>query len=149
MATTLDDLEQLTKEYEKKMREEGEVALKNFFMDTFDKAEDLIAIGFVGYVPSFNDGDPCVFGLGEIAFQVEGIDEEDADAMGFEEVEEEGDPHFVTTYYLTSHAQHSLFETVEAKLCSNKDLLNRVFGDNFKLTVTRFSIVVDEYDCGW
>jgi hypothetical protein len=62
------DLEAIKAEYDEKVAQIRDVGLSNIFRDFFVANPDIKAISFVGYIPGFNDGDPCVFGLGEVNF---------------------------------------------------------------------------------
>jgi hypothetical protein len=66
MSDKLDKILKLKSDYQKKVREEGEVILKEMFADFFANNPDVNSLRFEAYTPYFNDGEPCVFGVNEV-----------------------------------------------------------------------------------
>ncbi len=64
--TTLEKIQQEIKAFEDKKKalfEELQKELPKMFIPLFEKSKLIESIGFVGYVPYFNDGDECVYSL--------------------------------------------------------------------------------------
>jgi hypothetical protein len=72
----LGELEQLKKDYMKKVREEGEKALKGAFQSFFEQHPEIEAVAWNQYTPYFNDGDACVFHVRELNFRFKGTSDE-------------------------------------------------------------------------
>lgn len=182
--TVQEDLDAIKAEYEAKVAEIREVGLVNLFKSFFEDNPDIKAISFVGYIPGFNDGDPCVFGLGEINFA--GPDAELDEIPDYEADEQEGwfgsysEYNYVKNpdyrdrswndrrdnpnplwdqYYLRDENGEYLkvpnplynkdIGDIAKFINSNEELMNSLFGDNFKVVITPDEIKVEEYDCGY
>lgn len=75
MGKLFDELKQLKKEYDEKLRREGEAAVKDAFKDVFEKFPELRSIQWTQYTPYWNDGDVCHFSVHEFDISV-GTDEQ-------------------------------------------------------------------------
>ena len=88
-------------------------------------AEDDITYYFLGYTPSFNDGDPCTFTtyLQEELYDDEG--EYIGDAPSYEKLD-------------------ILFGSIP------NEILSQIYNDwGFRLVLTKNGIEVEDYDCGY
>lgn len=65
MGKLFDELRALKAEYDRKLEQEGEAALKDAFKDVFDKYPEIKEIYWCQYTPYFNDGDVCHFSVHE------------------------------------------------------------------------------------
>lgn len=61
MANKLTELVKKIEELRETMKREGQSALKEAFVDFFDKHPEADSIVWVQYTPYFNDGDACIF----------------------------------------------------------------------------------------
>jgi hypothetical protein len=156
----LQEIVDMKADYEKKVQAAGKKAIKAVFKDLFDKFPEVHAVRWSQYTPYFNDGDACHFGLGEFWF---GIHQEQSHNLSpdeeFEDSEEEGEISYVSNFSkydyktgVTSYAsqRHKELEdalnSVETTCDSLQDVLEAVFGDHVKVTVTRRKIDIDDYD---
>lgn len=57
-------VKELKTKFDKIVKKEGEKALEEIFKEAINKHNDLQEICIRGYTPSFNDGDPCIYGMG-------------------------------------------------------------------------------------
>src|SRR5690606_15518821 len=48
----------------KQIQKDGLSVISSKFKETFEKHPELEAIYFTAFTPYFNDGDPCVYGIG-------------------------------------------------------------------------------------
>jgi hypothetical protein len=53
------------------------------------------------------------------------------------------------TKSLTLSIHRRSWTEVSKFINKNEDLMNKLFGDNFKVVITREEIRVEEYDCGY
>jgi hypothetical protein len=60
------ELKRQIKEAQDNIRTQAQGVLKSVFADFFVKYPDVYAIGWTQYTPYFNDGDACIFRVGEI-----------------------------------------------------------------------------------
>lgn len=187
ISTIQEDLDAIKAEYDAKVEQIREVGLVKLFGSFFESNPDIKAVSFVGYIPGFNDGDPCVFGLGEINFAKEEADlDEETPEYSADDEEFEGwfttpsetkwvkNPSFkdrsyqerkanpnprLDNYYLKDSNgkivttpnpmyREDLTE-ISNFIANNEDLMNKLFGDNFKVVITPKEIRVEEYDCGY
>ncbi len=122
------------------------------------------AVRWTQYTPYFNDGEPCVFGTGEIYYRFADLDDEDAQGGDYEDgylsaYEDE----YVKTlggsnwdYETRQHVHYDGVDPVTAALVkelnerfnSGRHLvdLGRIFGDHARVTATPDRFIVDEYE---
>jgi hypothetical protein len=182
--TVQEDLDNIKKEYDAKVEEIREVGLTKLFKSFFEENPEIQAISFVGYIPGFNDGDSCVFGLGEVNFagpeaDLEEVPEYEAEGdegwfanpsptkyvknpdfqdRSFKDRRENPNPK-IDEYYLKDEngkgikVPNPLYKeslgVISSFIHKNDELMNRLFGDNFKVVITPQEIRVEEYDCGY
>lgn len=112
-------------ELDKKIQAEGMTAVKAFFKEFFEKRPDVYGVKWTQYTPHFNDGDACVFHLGSISvFPTKEDFEGDEDDYNFE----------------------SYGEEPETSLNTIEDILEVIFGDHTRVSVTRDAITTEEYE---
>lgn len=117
-------------ELDKKIKAEGETAIKAFFKEFFEKRPDVYGVKWMQYTPYFNDGSPCVFRLsGVYTF---------ATKEAFENTED--------SRYDTEGAEECYDEEPQISLEQIEDILEVIFGDHTTVAVTRTSIETEEYD---
>jgi hypothetical protein len=158
MFETLKELNKLKVEYDKKIKKEGLKAIKTAFKEFFDKhGEEVSTIIVTGSVPSFNDGDPCVFNLGDPRFILIKPDEEESEEFSEskEDESEEDEEEFDDDDYDEEdgvdfwdiHDKNYKFEKDASKIFDllDEELMESVFGSGFKLTITAGGIDQEEY----
>jgi hypothetical protein len=69
----LDELNKLKENYEKTLREKGQEIMGEAVTEFFEKNPLIKAVTWTQYTPHFNDGDECVFGVGEPSFSFEPV----------------------------------------------------------------------------
>jgi hypothetical protein len=117
-------------ELDKKIKAEGEKAVKSFFKEYFDKHPEVYGVKWMQYTPYFNDGDACVFSLsGVYTF---------ATKEAFENSEE--------SLYDTEGAEECYNEEPQSSLEQIEDILEAIFGDHAMVAVTRTKIETEEYE---
>lgn len=145
--TSFEELGKLSTELDAKIKAEGAKALKEYFKVKFAENPDILAARITGYVPGFNDGDPCTFSLEDVMFKVAGHD-----GSYSEEDEDEDDDSIVRwcdVWDLRDNPVRVSVEDINNTIGGYWEILNKAFGDNFRITVTPEKIVVDDYDCGF
>lgn len=113
---------------------------KSLFLEAskelFDEFPELVSFGWEQYAPYFNDGDPCHFSVYADYPTINGYD---TGCDRFVDSDEETEP---------TAAMESLFKNVKtpiAKLINTLpyDIMQQVFGDDLRVTITREGKVVD------
>ena len=110
--------------------------------EIFDKYPELRSFGWNQYTPSFCDGDPCHFHVGEEII-VNGYSGEDRYPEWDED--ENGD----STEIEEKKLNKIIGEIDDLRGEVDYSLLEGMFGDNVVITVTRDGISTDDYDCGY
>lgn len=135
--TTLNELKKMREEYKAQVRKAGREALLNELQEFFEAQDKYTWVQWTQYTPYFNDGDPCVFGLGHIDF----LTDEDKDCEDY-----------VEGPYISTYRDRDKYEGADAlaydlkkTLRGNEDILEEVFGDHAKVTATSEGISVEEY----
>lgn len=139
MGKLFNDLKELKSAYDKKLKEEGEAAVKEAFKEVFDKHESIESIYWRQYTPYFNDGDACTF-------SVHGF------CVSFKNDESDTDDYDNETYLLKrsknpeKKAVEEAVHTLQRELPD--DVMESVFGDHCKVTASRegFKIVECDHD---
>lgn len=88
-------LQNLKDEYEKALREKGQEIMKGAVADFFKANPKITGVMWRQYTPYFNDGDPCVFRLGDPSFAVSKVDVEDVPHSAGED---DGESGFYSSY---------------------------------------------------
>lgn len=124
---------------------EGKVALENEFKEFLDRNQDVYAIGWVQYTPSFNDGDPCYFTFGDLDFypSKEFRDEE------YEE-DEPKSYHDGIDWYGTWKGgkgyESKEADTLNVRMNILGDFLENFYGNSVQVMVTREGITIEPYE---
>lgn len=117
-------------------------------LDALLDIDNVEAVRWRQYTPSFNDGDPCEFTLGEVGVRVTGGEEDGGDY-------EDG---FYTAYELCDdeYAPYGVSNTAEIGEVLRHFVLDRFeliaesnFGDPAEVTATKDGFEVEYYDCGY
>lgn len=145
----LAELAKLREAMKKVIEEKGKPALLEMASEAF-AFEEVEAVRWPQYTPSFNDGDPCTFSVGDVTVKLKGTDEKN-DEDGDEDYEDEDG--FLDSYSDRVKAIKGLGDAMDeigAALSENEDVLEQVFSNNVKVTVSRDGkIEIDDYDCGY
>ena len=119
---------------ENEAKERGCNLITNTFEKLFAEYPGLHRIHWTQYTPSFNDGDPCYFSLGEIWVN------EDED--GWLSEEEKAGPSL-------SQEQKDEIYVVLGKLNYLEEHFEDLYGDNTAAEVRRDGVSKESYDCGY
>lgn len=118
------------------------------------------AIRWDQYTPSWNDGDPCEFGVGEIGIRLVGWDEDEQEypeSLGYGDLEgadeDCGGNGFIHDYYVRDKFPE-LAEVFKANFDWNSQrafyhALEDAFGDPAQVTATREGFSVEYYEAGY
>lgn len=169
--TRLNEIRQKAKELQKLMQDEGKgLFLEDLKEKIFDKYPAVKEISWTQYTPYFNDGEPCVFSVNtpELLVNFKGLDIElengkygvtiknpgiySGDYLGDDEVLtlESTEGWISGSSYLSDKITgkpQELFAVVGDLFDESiTDVFLAAFGDGVRVTVSRDSIVVDDYD---
>lgn len=115
-------------ELDKKIKTEGEKAVKQFFADYFNTHPEVYGVKWEQYAPYFNDGSPCVFSLHAVfTFKTKEAFEDEKTSM-----------------YNNEGADESYDDEPRTSLEQIEDILESIFGEHAKVAVTRTSIETEE-----
>lgn len=146
----LKQYEQVNKELNKQIKENGNAFVEALFQEIFDQHEGLNFVLIRGYTPGFNDGEPCTHsqntfvGANDYGNYLDFEDYELYEEFGVEEGETE------------NHINKDCKSLKEAKaqIEAYDEIIERVFITNFDLKVTKgedgkVKVVEDDYWCGY
>lgn len=139
------ELDVLVAEFNAKLKKEFTAATKFFFEET-----GIQAVIWNQYTPSFNDGEPCEFTLGDPVFITKGFDSEDLlSADEYEDDELYGTIPY-SRYRDYDHPLSAACAKFADLLQSIEDVLESTYG-NYGTTVylTKDETYEAEYDCGY
>lgn len=140
-----------------------EKSLKEAFGAFFEAHPLVKTIAWYQYVPSFNDGDPCEFTIGEVYFLPGHYSEYCEDGWDYEEMEEAS----INRYCAYEHINGRSVRTdryedprmtaelaedmraVESIIQSNDDLIQTAYGSNSYVLVSADDIVTGDYYCDY
>lgn len=136
-----------------------EDTLKEVVKEFLHKYANVLAIKWTGYIPYFNDGDPCEFGISSFRLiSNEVVTEEEFDYYydleinginykGYEDTDlKEWDD--VTRTYLPLAGRETELEDLvklERFIYTNENLVRYLFGDHHQVIITREAITIEEY----
>ena len=153
------NLKKTLRDYQKELKKNGKKAVLNSAKILFKKYPDLEAIGWYQYTPGFNDGDPCYFRVGSCYLSVarpEGISDNEWEDILDESNCYDGDTVRIDTDCLSDDAEKAigkeLIKDVNAYHDDISELdsaLETIFGNNVSVTITRNSVEIEDYDCGY
>lgn len=141
---SFDKIIKMKDDYKALIKAEGEIALKEFMREFFERAEGKIsAVTWRQYTPYFNDGDACEFSVHEPYFLMA------TKATEGEEVYSDYDDDFISTWQIEKRKDVLLYDlTCEFTRTLDKleDILFEAFGDHVKITATPEKVTVEDYD---
>lgn len=157
MTDTPDLFEQINEkkaELDRIIKEFGEQAIKEYLREFWDQNPSILSLRWHQYTPYFNDGDLCVFRVGDVSFRFSDTPEDGGDYEdGYEDVWSYRYSRFgdINDYDARKAAAESRPEYVAAeKLNSiwqnNEMTMLSVFGDHVQVTADREKIEVEDYD---
>lgn len=160
-----------------KIRTELQKAEKSASKEIMDMLKELMAnnpmleaMRWHQYTPSFNDGEPCEFSIGELEFKFsDNINSEannKAEYSDDEDSDDDSNSGFYDSYSIDdflekktdilNHKEMSVLKKaikdankVFSKLCEMESQLETMFGTNMEITVTKDGIETENYDCGY
>ena len=150
MYEKLNELVELREKYMAKVRSDGEKLIKEAFKEFFSNHPEVEALTVAGWIPGYNDGEPCTFGMSGVEVKlkksehIEIPDEDDGNSdYGFEG--------FSTGYsFKRENPQlENDIDVLSSALCDIEDAMETAFGSNFRLIATPTEVEVQEYDCGY
>lgn len=165
MSNIQDKFEQLLKDQrdlQKKFQTEAQELFKEITKEFFDLSPTVKAVTWTQYTPFFNDGDECVFSVGDPSFtNAEGDDVENV-TYG----EYDGDNEDVWVYdagsleseseYFQTFKNEAISRGVNIKACVSlcnaitssemKDVMQAMFGDHVRVIATKDGFFCDEFD---
>lgn len=136
------------------MLEIGKRAIKGSLKEFMDAHPEVAKLRFQTYTPSFNDGDPCEFTIGEpmvlLASQGDAADADDGD----DDSDEDDDEAFIESWDISkTPGMESLaadLESLNDLLQNAEDAVEQVFGDGSQVTIDRDGEAeISSYDCGY
>lgn len=142
-----EELNALKEEYTKVFRKEFHNIIKSFF----EEVPEVQAIIWSQYTPYFNDGDPCVFGIGDIFYVTKNFDIEDRKSPYYYVDDEYG---CIRTYAwcadeaseFISDEKYNRVKEFTKIITDNEDLMEELYGDPAAVYITKDSVIVDEYE---
>ncbi len=136
------NFEQLADNLQRTMREE----IKQVFTAFFEEFPQVKTIHWTQYTPYFNDGDECVFSLGEIWF----TSSEYVQINEREHAWGDGDDGLINEYgaKIKDKKLSDAINTMERLLNSNamEGVLKATYGDHVWVKVHKDGVEVDDYD---
>lgn len=147
----LNQYEEVNAELNKQIKDNGEAFIQELFQDVFDNHQGLNVIGVVGWTMGFNDGEACYHQQYTYTGTPGWKDypdfyEESGDFEEEFEFDAEENKHL--------NSECSTLEQAKAQVEAYDEIIERVFGTNFRIVATRnedntVAVNVDEYDCGY
>jgi hypothetical protein len=138
----LEEILAIKKSYQDAVATHGKSALQLLFNDFFGKHPEVEILSWTQYIPGFNDGEPCMFTMGELGVKlVNGgyLDEEDAEEDFFSSWNlQESNP-----------SLSGSMDSLEINLGELEDLCQEVFSLDVRILVYKDRIETEEYECGY
>lgn len=148
MGKLFDELKELKKAYDKKLKSGGEAAVKEAFKEVFSAHPEIASIWWTQYTPYFNDGDSCTFGVNEFSVDLVSDEKEKSeDDEDEDDYDNEGRHDVYSLVKSKDKTQRDIGKAV-AKLEKElpEDILEHVFGDHTKIVATPKGFVIKEYE---
>ena len=121
MGKLFNELTEMKAAYDRKLKQEGEAAVKDAFKDLFDKYPEVTSVVWTQYTPYFNDGDACTFTVNAFCVKLKSRSKDPRK----KEVDE-------------------AVRTLARELPN--DVLESIFGDPVKIIATRQGFNITKYD---
>jgi len=135
-------------EQQKALREQvnlsGKAALAEAFKQFFETNPTVVAVKWTQYTPHFNDGDPCVFRLGDFEFALRAgetyLNWQGKPVVCTDDLSDDDNYQYMNR--LTDEQRGSLKNIDE----DVEQIFEEAFGDGYKIIATRDGFDVQEYD---
>lgn len=120
-------------------------------LDAVLAAENVEAIRWSQFTPYFNDGEPCIFGAGQVEVKLAGDDTSGYDEDGYISAGEmvdyrrSGSGYSSTVKPQYEHLYRALL-TLDDELDHFEDFLHGSFGDHAQVTATRDGFHIADFD---
>jgi hypothetical protein len=165
LQTAFDQLISDQAELKRKFQEQAQSLFKDITKEFFEKNPGVTGVIWTQYTPYFNDGDTCVFSVGDLTFTNAPADELSDICWGEYEGETEGVWAADNIGYVLESDREYHQGTKNAILAAGgvdatscalfakavgssemEDVMQAMFGDHVKVIATRAGFEVDEYD---
>lgn len=173
--TKLQELNEKMAAVRKEIRELAKSKGKEIVREIVQPLWDAVLHGIcvTGYIPGFNDGDPCVFSVSDTCLLPEGFDpgsdspDDEGQTTGFmfwyKEAEDAGSRYQKSAQESVDsfaslginrengEAIEALLKSVSAQFCNSEDFMEQAFGSNFQLFIFADGrwVLDEDYDCGY
>jgi hypothetical protein len=153
-ATVLAKVKELKAEFDKLLEDAGRPLFVEVVQPLFEKHPEVVAVRWSQYIPAFCDGDPCVFGLGELEVSLQELEDRTQEQIAEDENNEDCfDEDFCNSYSKYVRELPGLEDTMDSvytDLQELEDVCEKVFDSNAQITIKRGGkVTVDDYDCGY
>jgi hypothetical protein len=133
MSDSFEQIRKLKDELQKVLETTGKSAFREKFQTFFDLNPDVVEVRWKQYTPYFNDGDSCIFGVGDPTIKFKDTEEDGGDyGDGFEE-----------SY---NSDKKAVFKALQDLNVFDEDICKTIFGDHVRITINRKYITVEEYE---
>lgn len=148
MSKLFDELHEMRRQYEEKLENEGEAAVKELFKEFFEANPRVESVKWTQYTPYFNDGDTCTFGVNEMYLGLNagpGEDDEDAEEQDDDDYEDDDGMSAWSLSRSENPEMKALGEALKGLHVIPDDVMESVFGDHVRIIATRNGFDVEEY----
>jgi hypothetical protein len=133
------EMETFKKEYQKK----GQKILQTAFTQFFKENPNIKTIAWTQYTPYFNDGDECIFSVGEAYCASKKLTTEDiSDPYDLDNYDDEESEHGTFKY---DSKEHRAVESFMKLLNPLEDVFKELFDDHVWVIATEDGFEVNEY----
>ena len=153
MTNVLQEIINLKKEYEEKVKRVGSSLIVDLYRPLFNENPEIHSIRWEQYTPYFNDGDTCVFGVRELRYKLTTpLDKEYDDyGDGYSETYNIGERWDKTKQRFVevelTPALKALKEMVEIHSNIPDDIMLSLFGDHAQITIFNDgNLEIEEYE---
>lgn len=158
MSNPVEELTRLKSEYDDAVKNKGQEVVDFLVKGFLEKYPDVDGLAWTGYTPYFNDGDACVFSIGEVCVLIK--DKEGSPYLTDDAEPEYGVEDAYDSYSLNVERDWSApgrprsgpaaqlaedLDEVGSALRKFQDVLLVLFGDHVQVIATRNGYDVDEY----
>ena len=150
----LEQYEEVNKQLNKQIQENGKEFIQNLFQDIFDQHKGLKFVMVRGWTPGFNDGEPCTHSQETFVGRVSwGTYHDFSDYELYDDFEcvfDEDSDDVVSHINSGCESLDEVYVQVEAY----SEIIERVFNTNFEIKASlntdgKVVVIEDEYWCGY
>lgn len=124
------------------VRVAGKQAVAALFKAFFEEYPAVKAVGWTQYTPYFNDGEPCVFGVGEPYLTTKSGDFSEMSSL-YDDEDDESGYCFKSDYYLKGPLKTAIGRLAASM---DNDIFESAFGDHVLVIATPAGFHVNEYN---